>query len=40
MILQTGLRTDIPAFYAPWFLNRLAEGYVLSRNPYSGQITR
>ena len=40
MILQTGLRTDIPAFYAPWFLNRLAEGYVLSRNPYNGQITR
>ena len=35
MILQTGLRTDIPAFYAPWFLNRLAEGYVLSRNPYN-----
>ena len=41
MILQTGLRTDIPAFYAPWFLNRLAEGYVLSRNPYNPrQITR
>ena len=40
MILQTGLRTDIPAFYAHWFLNRLAEGYVLSRNPYNGQITR
>ena len=25
MILQTGLRTDIPAFYTPWFLNRLTE---------------
>ncbi len=41
MILQTGLRTDIPAFYTPWFLNRLAEGFVLVRNPYNPQqITR
>ncbi len=23
MILHTGMRTDIPAFYAPWFVNRL-----------------
>lgn len=35
MILQTGLRTDIPAFYTPWFLRRLEEGFVLSRNPYN-----
>jgi len=35
MILQTGLRTDIPAFYTPWFLRRVAEGFVLSRNPYN-----
>lgn len=34
MILQTGLRTDIPAFYSRWFLNRLRAGYVLVRNPY------
>lgn len=34
MILQTGLRTDIPAFYAPWLANRLREGFVLVRNPY------
>ena len=41
MILQTGLRTDIPAFYTPWFLTRLAEGFVLVRNPYNPrQITR
>lgn len=41
MILQTGLRTDIPAFYTPWFLHRLEEGFVLARNPYNpGQITR
>lgn len=35
MIIQTGLRTDIPAFYTPWFLNRLAEGFVLVRSPYN-----
>lgn len=35
MILNTGLRTDIPAFYTPWFLNRLREGFVLVRNPYA-----
>ena len=35
MILQTGLRTDIPAFYSKWFLNRIKEGYVLVRNPYN-----
>jgi hypothetical protein len=35
MIIQTGMRTDIPAFYSKWFLNRLREGYVLVRNPYN-----
>lgn len=35
MIIQTGMRTDIPAFYSKWFLNRLKEGYVLVRNPYN-----
>lgn len=41
MILHTGMRTDIPAFYTPWFLNRLREGYVLVRNPFDpSQVTR
>lgn len=35
MILQTGLRTDIPAFYTPWLLNRLRAGFALVRNPYN-----
>ncbi len=35
MILHTGLRTDIPAFYTEWFANRLKEGYVMVRNPYN-----
>ena len=29
MIIQTGMRTDIPAFYSEWFRNRLREGFVL-----------
>lgn len=41
MILQTGMRTDIPAFYSEWFMNRIKEGYVLVRNPYyPEQVTR
>ena len=41
MIIQTGMRTDIPAFYTPWFLNRLKEGFVLVRNPYNSRsVTR
>lgn len=35
MILHTGLRTDIPAFYSEWFVNRLRAGHVLVRNPYN-----
>ena len=26
MIIQTGMRTDIPAFYSKWLINRLNEG--------------
>ncbi len=34
MIISTGMRTDIPAFYSKWFLNRIKEGFVYVRNPY------
>ncbi len=34
MIINTGQRTDIPAFYSEWFANRLKEGFVCVRNPY------
>ena len=34
MIINTGQRTDIPAFYSKWFINRIREGYVYVRNPY------
>lgn len=41
MIIQTGMRTDIPAFYSKWFINRIDEGFVLVRNPYNPeQVTR
>ena len=41
MIIQTGNRTDIPAFYSEWFANRLREGFVLVRNPFNPQsVTR
>ena len=33
MILSVSRRTDIPAFYSDWFINRLNEGNVLTRNP-------
>jgi len=35
MIINTGMRTDIPAFYSDWFVNRLKAGFVLVRNPYN-----
>ena len=35
MIIQTGNRTDIPAFYSEWFANRLTEGFVLLRYPFN-----
>ena len=41
MIINTGCRTDIPAFYAKWLMNRIQEGYVLVRNPYNpNQVTK
>lgn len=40
MILNTGSRTDIPAFYSTWFYNRVKEGYVCTRNPYNPKQVR
>lgn len=33
MIISASRRTDIPAFYSDWFLERIREGFVLVRNP-------
>ena len=40
MIINTGSRTDIPAFFHKWLLNRVDEGFVCTRNPYNDDIYR
>lgn len=37
MIVSASYRTDIPAYYAEWFENRLAAGQARVRNPYGGK---
>ena len=33
MIISASRKTDIPAYYSEWFINRIKEGFVYSRNP-------
>lgn len=41
MILSASRRTDIPCYYAQWFMNRIRSGYVLTRNPMNpSQLSR
>ena len=41
MILNVSGRTDIVAFFTPWFINRYKEGFVDVRNPfYNKQVSR
>lgn len=40
MIVSASYRTDIPAFYGEWFMNRLRAGYCMTVNPYGGQVSR
>lgn len=41
MIINTGARTDIPAFFSAWLLNRIRAGFVYVRNPFDRKrITR
>lgn len=35
MILSVSRRTDIPAFYSEWFMNRIRDKYVYVRNPFN-----
>jgi hypothetical protein len=35
MIISASRRTDIPAFYAEWFINRIHEGYCVVPNPFN-----
>ena len=38
MVLMVSGRCDIVAFHTPWFLNRLKEGYVMTRNPFNKKL--
>lgn len=40
MIISASYRTDIPAFYGQWFINRLRAGYCMMTNPYNGKPIR
>lgn len=35
MIISASRRTDIPALYPRWFMNRIREGYALVQNPFN-----
>ena len=34
-VISASRRTDIPAFYSKWFMNRIRDGYVRWMNPFS-----
>ncbi|MGA3174340.1 MAG: DUF1848 domain-containing protein [Syntrophorhabdales bacterium] len=40
MIISASRRTDIPAFYHGWFMNRIREGHLLVRNPFNAHQVR
>lgn len=41
MIVSASRRTDLPAFYSTWFMNRVREGFCLVPNPFNAkQISR
>lgn len=39
VIISASRRSDIPAFYAQWFINRLKAGYCVCHNPFNQQPT-
>lgn len=39
MIISASRRTDIPAFYSRWFMNRIREGFCLVPNPFNRRQT-
>lgn len=40
MIVSASRRTDVPAFFADWFFERLDEGFVLVANPFNARQVR
>ena len=39
-VISASRRTDIPALYAKWFMNRVRDGYCHWVNPFGGQVYR
>lgn len=39
MIISASYKTDIPAFYGEWFINRLRAGYCKVVNPYNQRVS-
>jgi len=39
-VISASRRTDIPALYMPWMMNRVRAGYACYPNPFGGQICR
>ncbi|HBF38522.1 MAG TPA: hypothetical protein DDW50_14545 [Firmicutes bacterium] len=37
IIISASRRTDIPAFYSEWFINRIRAGYFVKVNPYNNK---
>ncbi|MCR4315290.1 MAG: DUF1848 domain-containing protein [Planctomycetes bacterium] len=37
-IISVSRRTDVPAFYTPWLIQRVKEGFAQVRQPYTGEI--
>lgn len=37
VIVSASRATDIPAFFSPWFFDRLNKGYCVWKNPYNGK---
>ena len=40
MIISASRRTDIPAFYSDWLINRIRAGYCLVKNPMNSSLIR
>jgi hypothetical protein len=38
MIISASRRTDIPAFYGDWFINRIKSGFVFVRSPFGNNV--
>jgi len=40
VIVSASRATDVPAFFAPWLMERIQDGYTLWRNPFNGTLSQ